>query len=217
MFKKLLGLVLGMVLISGDAWAYTTWQEALDAGLEKYIARNYIGARIDLMEALTLASLGLDKSNAQHAIGITYYEEKNYPQARIEFSKVLLIEDADITHIASSRLHIGLTYYHEKNYVQGREELINVLLMDETPYFQKVTWKELLSIGEDFKYILTKLVIVKGWSGYYYRAKVKQQLKDYAGAKDDLLTAGNLTDDAEATKQIGNLLEKINLQLKQSQ
>lgn len=127
--KKLFLMLVIMMLSSEAAFGYATWKEAYEAGIAKQNAGNLAGARADFTQALTLTTVGAEKSNAQLSIGHTYYFAGKHRKARIQYAKVLTIIDAYPDYMAGAQLHIGYSYYFEKDYPRARIELAKVLAM----------------------------------------------------------------------------------------
>ena len=114
MKKLILALVIGSFMV-GTAFAQT-YKEEYSAGMAKYVAGDYAGALPIFQEALKLATTGIEKSGAQLFSGHCYYMKNNFPVAKIEYAKVLIIENARPTDQSKAQLGIGYCDYREGNY-----------------------------------------------------------------------------------------------------
>ena len=114
--------------------AYTTVKEAQAAATEKMRAKNYVGARVDLDEAMKLAKTDTEKISVLSTVARTYAGEKNYALARAEYGKIIALPNAKPGSILTAQISIGQAFTSEKNYEAARTELNKVLASkDATP------------------------------------------------------------------------------------
>lgn len=216
--KMLIGLGLVVWLVgSGVVWGYTTFDEAWKAAGLKESSQDYVGARMIYTDIYNnIAKSTHEKIKAQFNLAFTYVSEGNNLQARIEFKKIIDYPVFETYYVGKAMIAIGQLNIAEK--IPNIQDFVNVII--DLRIFDEVkmdAFKNLILIKPDWSTVVTAIGTPTDWSGYYYRAKAKQQLKDYAGAKADLLSAQNLCgDNNDAFKKCGELLERINLQIKQA-
>jgi tetratricopeptide (TPR) repeat protein len=119
--------------------AYTTVKEAQAAAMEKIKAKDYVGARADLDEAMKLAQTDKEKYSVLNTVAKTYNGEKNYPAARGEFNKALALPEIAPAYKAQAIVGIGQSYAGEKNYAQARTEFTKLLTLADARPVDKVT------------------------------------------------------------------------------
>jgi len=84
-----------------------------------------------------------------------------------------------------------------------------------TPSHYSYAWDKLKETTPDWSIIIAQRDNPKNWSEYYYYAKVKEILKDWAGAKADLEEAWvNRPDNITLKKMIAQELEDVGLMIK---
>ena len=126
MIKKILLGLAGIMLLVGNLSAQDFHTE-YNAGMKKYKAKDYAGARINFTSALKSEATAYQKSHAQFCIGLCFYFEGNYPAAKLECAKVLAMTDADPYYKSSAQLRIGDCFCCERNYPAARAEYAKVL------------------------------------------------------------------------------------------
>ena len=157
--KKMLLAMVGILLMVSNVWAYTTYQEAYDVGMLKYLAEDYINAITDFKEALTLTNDLSDKAYSQLRIGLSYELSENYTTAITELEKVPLLIGANSKYIASSYYAKGRCYIKFNNETSAIDSLIEVLKYSdlETDIEDKTETKKLLLKTSNLQIIVDKV------------------------------------------------------------
>lgn len=101
---------------------YNSYSEAVSAARTKYAAKNYIQARQDLEQAVTLAKAPAEKSAALLRIGQTYSDQGQDTKAREAWNKVLQMPNVPIADRLLAQFGIAGSYINEKKFEQGRKE-----------------------------------------------------------------------------------------------
>jgi len=186
--KRAMGILMVLMLVS-TAWGFQTYQEAMDAGILKCQVppKNFIGARTNFAEALTLATAMPETRFAEH-----------------------------LWNLSEPEIWIAHAYLAEENLVEAKKQYLKVLNMADSPYKQDAFegLSKLVKTESEWQEIVSA-INVSDWKSYFYRAKIKEQVKDWAGAKADLDTALALvpSEQAENVKLIAQELEKVKTQV----
>lgn len=144
--KKLLFIFLKLILFGlfvqeGQADYQNVWE----AGESQRRAGKYAEARENYKKALEMSTSGTEKANAQIGLALTYDEQADNKQARIEFGKVFDIQEATPDQAAQAHWYIGKGYTAERKYPTARVELEKALAVNGVSTVWKVqSW---MSIG----------------------------------------------------------------------
>jgi tetratricopeptide (TPR) repeat protein len=128
--------------------AYTTVKEAQAAAMEKIKAKDYVGARADLDEAMKLAQTDKEKYSVLNTVAKTYNGEKNYPAARGEFEKILALPKATPDQKLVANIGVANSYLAEKKYDAARGEFNKALALPEIAPAYKA--QAIVGIGQSY-------------------------------------------------------------------
>lgn len=217
-FIKMLSIAVLLAMVLGLVWAnvafgYTTYQEAFDAGVVKHSAKDYVGAREDFDKALILLP---SSSLAQVKKAHTYYDEKNYTQALIEFDKVLIMVGDGISFDKDlAQLMKGYCYMDKNNYPAAIVEYIKMLkIKNGNTLYKSDVWNKMVELKPDWNIVIQDFK-TDNWEGYFYHAKTKEQLKDWQGAYADYENAWALRPKDQASMElIQQAMEEVSIMLK---
>ena len=136
--------------------------------------------------------------------------DANYESALLDFQEALTLT-TEGTKKSDAQRKIAGCYQGINNLSQARIEWVKVLGIDGGWLPCKIeAWNALLKLEIEYKEIVSLLADVKDWSGYFYRAKAKEMLKDWIGAKADYESAISLVgDDIENRKIVLQALTNV--------
>lgn len=204
----------------------------VDAG-EKSVLQYWIGACYYNSGNIPQAKIEYGKvtdanayfwSSAQITLGNIFREEGNNVQARIAFKVLVDNLNGDSAMRVVAQNYIAETLYNpDRLYNEAMIAFAYLLGMpatgDETGiHLKSEAWKSLSGrypeLHTDWSVVLTSMMVAADWSGYFYRAKVKEMLKDWIGAKTDLDEAySRRPDDIQIKKIIRQEIEDVSMML----
>jgi len=194
--KKMLWVMVIGILLAGNVWAYTTCQEAVNAGYLKMENKDYVGAKADFAEAIALSDDVTEKGNVIISFSDVFVAERDYAQAKSKLQEA--INTSAYPHVTTRALtRLATISFLEGNHTQQLVEMKKVLLVIGGYYGHKLSAFEVVksSIIGDINYLNQVIALsVETWDDYLMRAKAKSLVPDFVSAKEDLQIAIALSD-----------------------